>query len=48
MHQMTPSLITISIGMERLRAGTSASCPFVGYPYDFRAQGYGAHLADER
>ena len=27
--------------------GTSASCLPAGYPYDFRAQGYGARLADE-
>ena len=29
------------------RHGASASCPPAGYPYDFRAQGYGACLADE-
>ena len=29
------------------RHGASASCPPAGYPYDFRAQGYGARLADE-
>ena len=28
--------------------GMSASCLPAGYPYDFRAQGYGACLADER
>ena len=29
------------------RHGAFASCPPVGYPYDFCAQGYGARLADE-
>ena len=26
----------------------SMSCPSAGYPHDFRAQGYGARLTDER
>ena len=30
------------------RHGASMSCPPTSYPYDFRAQGYGARLADER
>ena len=30
------------------RHGASVSCPAASYPYDFHAQGYGAHLADER
>ena len=29
------------------RHGASVSYPPAGYPYDFRAQGYGARLANE-
>ena len=46
-HQLAHVLNDSFIDNHFHRHGTFASCPPVGYPYDFRARGHGARPADE-